>query len=436
MKISKEKYRAPNYGRVLVSLFVIYLFKHLSLESFLINCIAYIYFSLSAIWIFLIETELIIERKNNNTSFFPVFLDLFAVTILVTITGNIHSFFSCGYIALTAVSSQNIEPRYGIFSLISSLLLFCSMGLLVYFGFVPNLNILSSTSTTPSLTAFTFSTGVFAVSLFIVNSISRKFMKKNKDLNQMLLGQKKKLEKYLLEYKKDLDLAKKIQRSLITNLSTNASQLEIKTRFAPMNEVGGDIYDICELNNGLVRIFLADATGHGVQAALITMAIKSEYENLKRVVDSPGELLSMMNSYFISKYKIIKAYFSCVIADIYLDENKIQYSSAGHPSQIYFVNNQIHKLETSSRIIGLHEKSTYPTKTFTYETPCRFLFFTDGIFESFSNDIDPFGEDSFYIYLYDNPDFNTDKLTKKIETKKSISEQKDDITLISVKLSK
>ena len=85
------------------------------------------------------------------------------------------------------------------------------------------------------------------------------------------------------------------------------------TKYLPMVEVGGDFFYITEMNQRVTRVFLADATGHGVQSALITMLIKSEYENLADQIPNPSDLLFSLNNIFVNKYHNLTTFFSSFI---------------------------------------------------------------------------------------------------------------------------
>ncbi len=434
MKVRIEKFRPANVGRIFVSGIVIIVLYAYQINNLIFQIISFTHFLFSLLWFLFIESELLIEKKSKYFSFTPLVLDMILGTILMYLTGNIFSYFAIGYIVLTAISSISPRREFGLVAIILSILLFSLMGLSANLGILPIINIFSDITAKVELLPLLLGVASISSATIIVNYISIRFVIDITKLNFQMSAQKKKLELYLKEYKKDLNLAKSIQRSLLNTDYTPKKNLDIKIKFSPMNEVGGDIYDIYEIKEGHIRVFLADATGHGVQAALITMAIKSEYENFKSVIENPGDLLKVLNSYFMNKYKSLKAYFSCIVADIYLEENYIRFASAGHPSQICFLDNKIMKIENTGKLMGLAENVDYNTKVFHFSKPIRFLFFSDGIFESFTNSIDPFGEDSFHKYLLENPNFNTDKLTEKIDSFKAQSEQKDDIVLISIKI--
>ena len=69
--------------------------------------------------------------------------------------------------------------------------------------------------------------------------------------------------------------------------------------------VGGDIYDIFQPSSEHYRVFIAGATGHGVQASLRTIVIKSEYDRLKHAHGSPETLLAELNQRLVSQYAAI-----------------------------------------------------------------------------------------------------------------------------------
>ncbi len=100
----------------------------------------------------------------------------------------------------------------------------------------------------------------------------------------------------------DISLARRIQENILQSRIGDDSPFKFDIRFYPMSEVGGDIYDIVEIKQGILRVMLADATGHGIQAALVTMLIKGEYEKLKNQHIAPSELMEILNTEFFNRY--------------------------------------------------------------------------------------------------------------------------------------
>ncbi len=237
----------------------------------------------------------------------------------------------------------------------------------------------------------------------------------------------------------DMMMAKGIQKNLISNEYLNYADLKIFVKFSPMMEVGGDIYDIFKYKDNYYRIFIADATGHGVQAALKTMIIKTEYDKLKSKYKNPKNVIFNLNNIFIKNYLNIPVLFTCSIADIDLEKRRIIYSCAGQPDQFIIKNNQVENLYIKeSTMIGLVENYDYKEITKEFSNNEKLFLFTDGIFEIFSSDEKIFGEDNLKSLVEKNAKLEAEKIMEQIMLEighwGKNKEQNDDITAIFVQL--
>ncbi|OHD57148.1 MAG: hypothetical protein A2Y33_09500 [Spirochaetes bacterium GWF1_51_8] len=191
----------------------------------------------------------------------------------------------------------------------------------------------------------------------------------------------------------DLNIAKRIQQSVLPRKIGRMGALSLDIRYIPMSEVGGDYYDITEISGGVIRVFIADATGHGVQAALITMMIKGEYDRLKNVIASPGELIEKINNGFMLDSRHLSFFFTCMVADIYIKEKKIVFASAGHPAQYILSKGKRTVLPPTGKVAGIIEGSIYQTRETEFKPGDKLLLFTDGLFEEFNPADEELGED-------------------------------------------
>lgn len=221
----------------------------------------------------------------------------------------------------------------------------------------------------------------------------------NKNLEQKVKERTDELNSSLQTIKKDLAFAKKIQSSLMPIGQLLTEHFRFVSHYIPMQEVGGDIFDIFTSENGKVRILIADATGHGVQAALITMLIKGEYESLKKTASSPAEILKRMNSTFLERYSHVNLLFTCFIADLDFPNNMLTYCSAGHPAQILFRADKMFFLPSTGKIPGILKDAGYYEKNLEFQKGDRLFLFTDGIFEEIDSSGAEFGEDRIHSAL-------------------------------------
>ena len=244
------------------------------------------------------------------------------------------------------------------------------------------------------------------------------------------------LVRYLDIIHSDLNTAKNIQKNLLPKNLDQDKELDISVRYLPLSEVGGDIYDVHRLRNDTIRFFLADATGHGVQAALMTMSIHSEYLSIKDYILPPGRILTILNTRYFRRYSHLNSFFSCFVLDIDLKEGSISYASAGHPDQILYNSDRQIRLKSTGKIIGVLENVEYGTREENFGHSDRLCLFSDGIYEMINPDKKEFGEDRFFVLadeLKSLPasDF-LDNIVRRVFAFLETAPQQDDITLISV----
>ncbi len=236
--------------------------------------------------------------------------------------------------------------------------------------------------------------------------------------------------------KEDLKLAQMIQNSLISKKYNDFDNINIQVVFQPMIEVGGDIYDIFKFKDGNFRIFLADATGHGIQAALTTMLIKAEYEKIKLHKIPPDRVITIFNDTFTSNYYNLNVFLTCMVLDIDFKKGEIEYCSAGHPEQYFIKNNgEIIKLVSTGKMLGLMQGMKYEKKQIDFIRNDKIVLFSDGAFEEFSSDNKEFGEERFYSLLEKNKHLPIEEINEEIMNAVNSwcgENFNDDITIISL----
>lgn len=180
----------------------------------------------------------------------------------------------------------------------------------------------------------------------------------------------------------DLCESRAFQRSLLPKLDT-VPGLEIATVFEPIEMVGGDVYDITVLPDGRLRLFLVDATGHGLQAAMRTMVLISEYNNLKYRAESPADLLRALNRRVFEHATPLELLSPAVCADIDLGrERRCVIANAGAPPTLLASPVGSGLLEAGgSMLLGMHPSMVIEEITTTLEPGDRLLFATDGLFD-------------------------------------------------------
>jgi phosphoserine phosphatase RsbU/P len=248
------------------------------------------------------------------------------------------------------------------------------------------------------------------------------------------------LNKVYSQIQADLTLAKRIQKKIMPENLDSFGGLNLIVHYYPMADIGGDIYDIFQISPGCIRFFLADAIGHGIQAALITMIIKSEYEKVK-TIESTKELLEWLNKSFTDLYISLNAFFSCIVVDIDTLNNKIRYASAGHPNQIIISNNTIEFLKHTGKLIGIKRDTEYDFVEKDIHTHDKVFLYTDGLFEQFNDNDEGLTERNIIEIIEKNKTYPASAIDgailKNLREYIGVKEDlllSDDITLISIEI--
>ncbi len=180
----------------------------------------------------------------------------------------------------------------------------------------------------------------------------------------------------------DLDLARKVQASVLNRECPRCNELQTAVYFEPMIQIGGDIYDIIQRKRGVHRIFLADATGHGVQAALTTMIIKNEYDRLSELDAPVDEILRRLNAAYRARYGKLNAYFTAVLADIDAVEGRVSIACGGHPDQVFVHAGKGRSINARGTVLGAFDAARYHTETFAMQAGDTLVLFSDGLDET------------------------------------------------------
>ncbi|HPN11313.1 MAG TPA: PP2C family protein-serine/threonine phosphatase [Spirochaetota bacterium] len=273
-----------------------------------------------------------------------------------------------------------------------------------------------------------------------INEIRRDLEKKIKQRTDELSTAYESLNKAYGQIQADLTMAKRIQKRIMPDDFESMDGVDLSVDYYPMADIGGDIYDIFLLRPGYIRIFLADAIGHGIQAALITMIIKSEYEKVKTIEDTQ-ELLQWLNRSFFDLYISLNAFFSCILIDIDTENMKLKYSSAGHPDQIHITDGPIDILKHTGKLIGIKRDAEYEYYEKDIKSGNKILLYTDGLFEQVNKNDEGFTEQHIIELIKKNRSNPIKELnTLIIQTLRNFMGGKDeisvrdDITLIGIQI--
>jgi len=183
---------------------------------------------------------------------------------------------------------------------------------------------------------------------------------------------------YKTLFREDLTLARNLQKRVYEYDPAVLEGYDFHLLHMPSAELSGDLYDVSRPTSGGLRIFLADARGHGINAALSAMLIKSEWSNLDQLQLSPAESLTELNKRILRRYGA-EVSLSAVVADLRPDE--VRYCSAGHPNQMLISGGALREMGSAGPPLGLVEDAHYSDGSLPPGPDGRLVLFTDALTE-------------------------------------------------------
>jgi len=251
----------------------------------------------------------------------------------------------------------------------------------------------------------------------------------------------------------EVKTAKYVQSNYFPAKEISLERSTLSSFYTPASECGGDWWGYMEFDNKLVLV-IADATGHGVPAALLTATAHCCIENLKQmtstnkdIVNSPARILEFMNkSILCLDGKLLMTAFCCLID---YDSNTLIYANASHNPPFHYSNPNGEEATKShfSPLLGVvgprlgHKTDgEYIDERISINDREKIILFTDGILESQNSDEKEYGQRRFFKSLIKNT------LKENADFKKSIIDDayefygktpiNDDITFVSVEIIK
>lgn len=189
------------------------------------------------------------------------------------------------------------------------------------------------------------------------------------------------LERKDAALKEDLQQALRFQRAMIARIPEGGA-VEVDAVYLPAEIISGDFYDVARLEGGVTRLFIADATGHGIAAGLATMFIKSEYEAEKRSTSGPAHILRALNERLTSRYKNLALRFSALCVDVDPAARSFRYGAAAHPAPVVSRGGQAVSLETGGTFVGIARDVDFPEFVAPFAPGDVAAVFTDGLLDA------------------------------------------------------
>ena len=234
----------------------------------------------------------------------------------------------------------------------------------------------------------------------------------------------------LNEIHKELELAKRIQLSLLPGAFPDSPAFHVAARYVPMNSVAGDFYEFLVADDTRAGLLIADVSGHGVPAALIASMVKMAAISQREEAAHPGRLLTGMNRALCGNTQGQYVTAACVYNDA--RRRELRYAAAGHPAMFLLRRGNVIEVAENGLLLAAVDGIEYHDRAVPIEPGDRFLLYTDGLVEARNAAGELFGEESLANLLKATAAISAADAAAEIiaETQRWARSQDDDLTVL------
>jgi len=236
----------------------------------------------------------------------------------------------------------------------------------------------------------------------------------------------------------DLKKAADFQKSLLPMELPRVGSMSFAAAYEPSSQLGGDIYDIFEIAGDWIAICIADASGHGVAAAMLSAMFKMTLHKYAIEIVDPSQVLELLNRDFCNVLQM-GDFFTAFYAVYNYKSGKIIYCNAAHPKALlyHYDTKNCTALDTEGFLLGVSDIGiTYEKKEQLLQGKFRLFLFTDGLNESVNADGEQYGDERLQKTLILHSDKSPQAFMKMIRNDitafTGTSNFNDDITLVVI----
>lgn len=241
----------------------------------------------------------------------------------------------------------------------------------------------------------------------------------------------------------ELNLARKIQQGLLPQKMPVFKGVEISAISQPAELVGGDYYDLIQIDDHRLYVIVADVSGKGISAALYMSKIQGIMQLASRMYSNPKDILIEVNKQIYEGIER-KSFVTMIVALFDFEKNKVTICRAGHNKPIISIDNDVKLLDSTGIGLGLEKGNIFDTNLkesiIDFGKENLFVFYSDGLTETMNDKYQEYGENNLLNFVKNNLSLSPDELKisllEDLYSFKNSIEPHDDLTLVIIKYNK
>jgi phosphoserine phosphatase RsbU/P len=180
----------------------------------------------------------------------------------------------------------------------------------------------------------------------------------------------------------ELAIARKVQRKLLPQPHFSAYGLSCECASLAAGEIGGDLYDFFDVDDGAMAFLLGDVCGKGIGAALLMASLQATIRGQQDLARYPSRLMQRVNDLFFQSTR--PEHFATLFYGVYeASAHTIRYVNCGHPSPVLVrANGDFELLEATATVLGAFKDRGFEERSVALRSGDRLVLFSDGFSEA------------------------------------------------------
>jgi sigma-B regulation protein RsbU (phosphoserine phosphatase) len=236
----------------------------------------------------------------------------------------------------------------------------------------------------------------------------------------------------------ELNLARRIQSTFLPSEFPAIPHYEVFGMTTPSREVGGDFFDLVPGPDGAYYLAIADVSGKGVPAALLTSMLQASLRTQAGSPDSVAEIVTNINTLVADRTsdEQFATFFLCRLDP----SRRMRFSNAGHNYPILSrKTGERVFLEKGGIILGMMSSASFEEASVDLAPGDRIVFYTDGISEAANPDGEDYGEERLWdLVMALPPDLSAremaDRILEDVTRFLDGREPQDDVTVMVLRV--
>ena len=235
---------------------------------------------------------------------------------------------------------------------------------------------------------------------------------------------------------RDLELARKIQQALFPERTPVIATYEVAGWNQPADETGGDCYDFIPLADGRCAFLLADATGHGIGAALVIAQCRSLVRAMLSVTQDLNAVGTRVNQ-ILGHDLMDDRFVTAFVGVLDPQRHRLEYVAAGQGPLLFLSRDGVDARGAGSMPFAVLDDADFAVEHFDFAPGDAAVLLTDGFYETANPAGELYGEERVIALLRAKAGLPLDALVRELHAEvrqfSHNAPQADDLTAVLIR---